>query len=145
MKIVESLKSGNIDRAIVFVYGTLKPRESNYQIYCAGKVLAEQRAMALGRLFSLPAGYPAMTSGDCPVHGFLLSFASSTILDDLDRLEDYQSDRPCHQNEYNRQLIPTFTPDGRSLGLAWVYVMTLDRVSDRGGVWLPDGWWEKEG
>jgi gamma-glutamylcyclotransferase (GGCT)/AIG2-like uncharacterized protein YtfP len=79
MKIVESFKSSNIARAIVFVYGTLKPGENNYQIYCAGKVLAEQRAIAFGRLFSLPAGYPAMTPGDCPVHGFLLSFANSTV------------------------------------------------------------------
>lgn len=79
MKIVESFKSSNIARAIVFVYGTLKPGENNYQIYCAGKVLAEQRAITFGRLFSLPAGYPAMTPGDCPVHGFLLSFANSTV------------------------------------------------------------------
>ncbi|MBW4621273.1 MAG: gamma-glutamylcyclotransferase [Cyanosarcina radialis HA8281-LM2] len=143
MEILESFKSSNAGRAIVFVYGTLKPGEANYQIYCAGKVLAERRAIAFGRLFSLPAGYPAMTSGNCPVHGFLLSFADIAILDDLDRLEDYQRERPCHENEYDRQLIPTFSPDGRSLGLAWVYLMNLDRVSDRGGVLLADGWWEK--
>ena len=55
----------------VFVYGTLKPGEANYQRYCAGKLVNAQRAMVLGKLFALPAGYPAMTLGDIPVQGYL--------------------------------------------------------------------------
>jgi gamma-glutamylcyclotransferase (GGCT)/AIG2-like uncharacterized protein YtfP len=82
-----------------------------------------------------------MTPGESSVHGFLLSFADPTILRDLDRLEDYQSHRPFPQNEYHRQLIPTFAPTGRSLGVAWGYLMTGEQVSRRGGVLLPDGSW----
>jgi gamma-glutamylcyclotransferase (GGCT)/AIG2-like uncharacterized protein YtfP len=31
----------------VFVYGTLKPNEANYQKYCAGKVIRETKAFTL--------------------------------------------------------------------------------------------------
>ncbi len=70
----------------VFVYGTLKPGERNYQRYCAGKVVEAQRAFTLGRLFALPMGYPAMTTGADIVHGYLLTFADLAILDALDEL-----------------------------------------------------------
>ncbi|NET53980.1 MAG: gamma-glutamylcyclotransferase, partial [Merismopedia sp. SIO2A8] len=41
----------------VFVYGTLKPGEVNYDQYCASKVVEEIRAIAFGELFDLPIGY----------------------------------------------------------------------------------------
>ena len=64
----------------VFVYGTLKPDEANYQKYCAGKVLNTTSAIALGELFALPMGFPAMTLGDRPVYGYLLSFSELPTL-----------------------------------------------------------------
>ena len=33
----------------IFVYGTLKPGEENYQKYCAGKVVNSTRAVAQGK------------------------------------------------------------------------------------------------
>jgi gamma-glutamylcyclotransferase (GGCT)/AIG2-like uncharacterized protein YtfP len=44
----------------VFVYGTLKPNEANYQKYCAGKVIREIKAFTWGQLFHLSLGYPAI-------------------------------------------------------------------------------------
>lgn len=125
----------------IFVYGTLKPGESNYQRYCAGKVLSAKRAIALGQLFALPFGYPAMTPGESPVQGFLLSFADLTVLRHLDWLEDYDPHRPAEQNEYNRQLIETYNSARASLGKAWVYLMTPKQVQACSGVLLSDGWW----
>lgn len=125
----------------VFVYGTLKPGESNYQRFCSRKVLEAKRAIALGQLFDLPLGYPAMTLGESPVQGFLLSFPDSSVLRRLDWLEDYDPHRPAEQNEYNRQQTEIFNPDLVSLGLAWVYLMTPKQVHSYGGVLLPDGWW----
>jgi gamma-glutamylcyclotransferase (GGCT)/AIG2-like uncharacterized protein YtfP len=61
----------------VFVYGTLKPGEANYQRYCAGKVVDAERTSVLGKLFALPMGYPAMTLGEYSVHGAGDSFCSS--------------------------------------------------------------------
>ncbi len=125
-----------------FVYGTLKSGEVNYERYCAGKVVASQRAIAMGLLFALPRGYPAMTPGNQHVHGFLLTFRDPTILATLDQLEGYHgSDRPDRVNLYNRHKIPVFQSDGLSLGLAWAYLMTPEQVQQFGGDLLLDGCW----
>lgn len=126
----------------VFVYGTLKPGESNYLQYCAGKVIEEEPAIAFGRIFHLPScGYPAMTIGDRKVQGYLLSFADPNVLPDLDRLEDYNPHRPPEKNLYNRQQIKIFDRQERSLGLAWAYFMMPEQVERLEGVDLPSGCW----
>jgi gamma-glutamylcyclotransferase (GGCT)/AIG2-like uncharacterized protein YtfP len=125
----------------VFVYGTLKPGECNYQRYCAGFVVGAQPAVARGLLFALPVGYPAMTPGEGSVHGVLLSFASPAILRHLDELEDYDPDRPTSQNEYDRQQIEVFNPALQSLGLVWAYLMTPEKVRRIGGVPIRAGVW----
>lgn len=101
----------------IFVYGTLKPGESNHQHYCV-RVLEAKRAVAFGKLFALPAGYPAMTLGESLVKGFLLSFADTAILSKLDLLEGFAPSKLAAENEYNRQLIETYNPAFVSLGLA---------------------------
>jgi len=125
----------------VFVYGTLKPNETNYAEYCAGKAIAEQQAIAYGELFALPIGYPAIILGNQQVHGYLLSFPDVSILESLDDLEDYQCDRPASENAYNRQQIEVFDLEGNSLGLAWAYFMTLAQVTKLGGIAQSDGCW----
>jgi gamma-glutamylcyclotransferase (GGCT)/AIG2-like uncharacterized protein YtfP len=125
----------------IFVYGTLKPGEGNYQRYCAGKVIEAQKATTLGRLFALPMGYPAMTTGQDTVHGYLLSFADLGVLDVLDELEDYHPNRKMSENLYNRQKVEVFNLLSSSLGLAWVYLMQPERVEQLGGIYLHDGWW----
>ena len=130
----------------VFVYGTLKPGECNYEAYCAGHVAEVQQAVAHGELFDLPfdypaLDYPAMTQGDRPVYGYLLSFANASILSDLDELEDYSPDRSDDQNEYVRQEIEVFSLEEQPLGIAWVYLMSTERAIGMGGILLPDGKW----
>lgn len=127
-----------------FVYGTLKPRECNYLRYCEGKAIEEEPAYVYGQLFSLPVGYPAMTKGEGCVQGFLLSFGNQQILSDLDRLEDYNPHRPAQQNAYERQITEVFAPSGKSLGNAWAYLMTIERIQHYGGVLLPQGCWNGE-
>ncbi|WP_293124302.1 gamma-glutamylcyclotransferase [Microcoleus sp. bin38.metabat.b11b12b14.051] len=126
----------------VFVYGTLKPGESNYLRYCEGKVVDACPAIARGQLFALPIGYPAMVTGDGNVYGFLLNFANSAILEDLDRLEDYHPLREPTENEYQRQEVEICDRHLKPLGTAWAYFMTPDRVRALRGIWLPDGTWE---
>jgi gamma-glutamylcyclotransferase (GGCT)/AIG2-like uncharacterized protein YtfP len=129
----------------VFVYGTLKPGESNYQRFCAGKVVEEERAIAQGHLFALPFGYPAMTPGDGRVQGYVLTFTDPEVLHALDRLEDYHPELPLEQNEYNRQLIETFNLSDEPLETAWAYLMSPDLVRSYGGIFLPSGWWSNCG
>ena len=128
----------------VFVYGTLKPGEINYDRYCVGKVVQEQPAIAYGQLYHLSLGYPGMILGDGQVQGFLLTFADSAIFDSLDELEDYNPNRPQEDNEYNREQITVYDLVGQSLGLAWVYFMTLEKVQDFKGVLIPSGCWSSD-
>jgi gamma-glutamylcyclotransferase (GGCT)/AIG2-like uncharacterized protein YtfP len=125
----------------VFVYGTLKPGECNYQRYCVGKVVEEKEAIAYGQLFDLSLGYPAMTVGESPVQGFVLTFADSAILGVLDELEDYQEHRQPEKNEYNRLPIATYDKAGKPLGLAWAYLMTFKKVKQFEGILMPSGLW----
>ncbi|VEP18881.1 conserved hypothetical protein [Hyella patelloides LEGE 07179] len=89
----------------VFVYGTLKPGESNYETYCQGKTIAEIPAYTRGQLYQLFPGYPAITKGNNKVEGYLLSFSSSKILFSLDCLEGYSETRAFDFNDYYRQQV----------------------------------------
>lgn len=125
----------------VFVYGTLKPGECNYDRYCAGRVVEVQAAIVYGQLFDLPLGYPAMTPGTLPVYGVLLSFVDPAILRELDDLEDYDPHRPTDANEYVRVQTQVFSLNGELLGSAWVYQMEQEQAKRLGGVFLPNGIW----
>jgi gamma-glutamylcyclotransferase (GGCT)/AIG2-like uncharacterized protein YtfP len=137
--VISNMKNASLCN--VFVYGTLKPNEANYAEYCAGKAIAQQQAIAYGELFALPMGYPAMTVGNAQVHGYLLSFSDASILESLDELEEYQSDRASHENLYDRRLIEVFDLQGESLGMAWAYFMELAQVTKFVGIAQPDGLW----
>lgn len=124
----------------VFVYGTLKPGECNYHRYCEGKVIKAEEAIAFGQLFHLcELGYPGMILGEGKVRGVVLSFTDPNIFQTIDVLEGYDPHRPAEANEYNRQQISVFTITGTSMGLAWAYIMTPQRVTWRGGIFLPEG------
>ena len=118
----------------VFVYGTLKPGEANYQHYCEGKVKTQIPAYTLGNLYALPFGYPAMTEGKNQVRGVLLEFSDSQVLSSLDRLEDYQEQRASNLNEYYRSLTLVYAVNDRPITQAWAYYMKSDRVRQYGGI-----------
>lgn len=126
----------------VFVYGTLKPGEQNYQQYCEGKVVAVEPAIARGKLYGLAVGYPALGRGDEIIHGFVLSFREPDSLAQLDSLEDYHPGVPAPLNLYQREQAAVFRPDGTAFGSAWLYRMELDKITQLGGVHRPDGQWQ---
>lgn len=125
----------------VFVYGTLKPGGRYYPDYCEGRVVAQVEAIAHGTLYDLPLGYPAMTPGQGVVHGYVLTFYNQDALTALDTLEDYAPNRPALENEYVRQPIEVFRDRHHSLGWAWAYIMSIERVTALGGVYLQNGRW----
>ena len=125
----------------IFVYGTLKPGERNYSVYCQGQVLSQMPAYTWGDLYALPVGYPAMTEGTNKVRGVLLSFNDPQILSSLDRLEDYKEDRAADLNEYERLWVPTYDSSDRLITYAWAYYMTTARISQHQGLKLASGIW----
>lgn len=125
----------------VFVYGTLKPGECNYPLYCQGKTLNEQPVYTYGRLYDLNLGYPGMTVGDQKVYGYLLVFSSVEVLADLDQLETYDGDRPSQENEYDRCLVDIYDLAGNLLEPAWGYLMRWQTIQRYEGMPIPSGIW----
>jgi gamma-glutamylcyclotransferase (GGCT)/AIG2-like uncharacterized protein YtfP len=125
----------------IFVYGTLKPGEINYQIYCHQVAIASQIAYARGQLFDLPLGYPAMTVGNNWIEGYVLTFAQEDILVSLDILEEYDEKRSPQENEYYRSRILVYAPSKQPLKEAWSYLMTPEKVKQLKGLLLPSGFW----
>ena len=124
----------------VFVYGTLKPGEANYQHYCQGKVESHFAAYTWGNLYDLPVGYPAMTAGKNKVRGYLLVFDDLSVLDDLDRLEGYQEPESS-LNLYNRKLATVYSLENEFLATAYAYFMTQSQVNKCGGTLVESGLW----
>lgn len=126
----------------VFVYGTLKPGERNYQYYCADKVVEIQEAIAYGKLFALLLGYPAaIFPENYLVRGYVLSFFDFTVLAALDELEDYHPNRASSQNDYQRHQVEVYNSNLDPLGKAWNYSMSQQKIAAYGGVFLKNGWW----
>lgn len=127
----------------VFVYGTLKPGERNYQSYCTSAVEVVE-AIACGKLYDLPMGYPAAVFPESYlVCGYLLTFTQLTVLQSLDELEDYDPSRPKSQNLYQRHQIEVGDRH-KSLGQAWTYSMSQQQIDFYGGVFVSDGWWQSK-
>lgn len=129
----------------LFVYGTLKPGGCYYREYCAGRTSMEQPAQTRGRLTHLSAGYPALLEGTDWVQGHLLEFTEATenVLAAIDRLEDYDPARLAVHNEYQRITIPIYDANLNSLGTAWTYIMTEEKATTLGAVYLPTGEWDQ--
>ena len=130
----------------VFVYGTLKPGERNYHAYCAQSVVAVQKAIAHGKLYDLPMGYPAaIFPGTYLVRGYLLQFGDrKSVLQILDELEDYNPHQPLSQNLYQRHQIEVYNSNFEPLGTAWTYAMSQQQIDAYGGIFVSDGWWSGE-
>ncbi|WP_017299409.1 gamma-glutamylcyclotransferase family protein [Nodosilinea nodulosa] len=124
----------------LFVYGTLKPGERAFADFCAPYTIAIQPAMAVGRLYHLPLGYPAMTLEAGWVHGTLLTFSAPACLYPIDAFEEYYPDRP-EISEYQRDRHQVYNAQQQPLETAWIYTMTRDRVTALAGRWLPQGEW----
>lgn len=135
----------------IFVYGTLKPGEINFDRYCH-QARSAQPAWIQGQLYALPLGYPGLVLSDVGpdidlssaiVEGVLLSFDDPSSLNQIDELEDYHPDRSPHQNEYQRNWRPVWlgSPQHRSNCTgAWVYSMGADRIQSLGGIALAGLW-----
>ena len=125
----------------VFVYGTLKPQEANYQDYCQGKTIAEKKCWTRGKLFALSLGYPGMTYGEDKVYGYLLTFASESELIHLDSLEGYTGVKDSPENRYDRSMVKVYDQDNSPFDRAWAYFMTERTIKDANGIYLPSGNW----
>lgn len=133
----------------IFVYGTLKPGESNHTI-CAPYITASQPAIAAGGLFHLLFNYPVMTTEVAgTVRGWQLTLAEPSVLTLLDEFEQHDPDVFQHimpglvlaDHQYCRVKLPLFTPERSPIGTAWAYIMTLAQIRRLNGQPIPGGCW----
>ncbi len=111
----------------LFVYGTLKPGESNYARFLAGQTSAEHPAQISGAELYTEGVYPylVITPGlvrpTAQVYGMLITLRPEvygTALTRVDGLEDYIAGNP--NNWYERIKHPVQI-DNRKV-MAWVYI-----------------------
>jgi gamma-glutamylcyclotransferase (GGCT)/AIG2-like uncharacterized protein YtfP len=113
----------------IFVYGTLMRGRVQGGLL---KRFEHVAATTSGRLYRLPAGYPALRPGnDGTVHGELVRGLDSRTLSLLDQYEGVD------EGLYERREIEVVS-GLRSFGAeAWV----MSDPEARGGIWLPKGRW----
>ncbi|MCS7068120.1 MAG: gamma-glutamylcyclotransferase [Meiothermus sp.] len=131
----------------VFVYGTLKQGERNFEVSrLAGWLRSEPAYIEGFRLFHIPEGdlrpygYPGVVKGEGRVWGEVQWFADlAQALVLLDRLEDEGS-------EYLRSPITAYLSEqGGAPRTVWVYTYpSLQAVESVGGIWLPEGVWGEQ-
>ena len=112
----------------LFVYGTLRPDESNYKRYLRGRALSQSPAWVRGELWLDPSeDYPYLCARKDRVSGYLLTlkpalFASTMA--SIDMLEDFSPKQPL-TSLYVRQRIIAHGPRGDIL--AWTYLWNSKR------------------
>jgi gamma-glutamylcyclotransferase (GGCT)/AIG2-like uncharacterized protein YtfP len=118
----------------LFVYGTLREGGSNHAWLLRTHPEGLTRAWVAGRLFHLPAGYPALVPGVEPgglppgpgwVRGDFVGFEDETDLEsalaDLDPLEGVE------EGLFTREVLPVWLEGGHRYQ-AWVYVFHVERL-----------------
>lgn len=109
----------------IFVYGTLMSGFINHGIYLAKNINSIQKAKIKGRLFHLPAGYPAVIDGTGQVTGEFVTLRDlESVLERIDELEDYNG--TCRDNEYER-VIRDVTLTGGEVVRGYVYIYAPHR------------------
>jgi gamma-glutamylcyclotransferase (GGCT)/AIG2-like uncharacterized protein YtfP len=125
-----------------FFYGTLRRGQSNHHLV-SGAVESVVPATTAGRIYHLPAGYPALTDGDGVVHGDLVTFAAGGLRELVARLDDLEGvvEGAPEKSLYLRELRWTRTARGRAR--AWCYVFPAERLAGGAGELVEGGDWVK--
>jgi len=133
----------------LFVYGTLREGGSNHAWLQRTHPEGLTRAWVAGRLFHLPAGYPALVPGPEPeapppsagwVRGDFVGYEDAAELEsalaDLDPLEGVE------EGLFTREVLPVVLEGGHRYH-AWVYVFHVERLPrlEREAVEVQDGDW----
>ena len=113
----------------IFVYGTLMPGFSNYELYLRDKTEKGLPATTKGKMYDV-GSFPAVVDDDGNVKGYLIYIKSNyeKILKSLDELEGYL---------YERNIIEVSLETGET-EFAWIYhwVLSTDSLVE-----IPSGDW----
>lgn len=128
----------------VFVYGTLRPGQRNYDGFLRGLTAAEQPARLRGAMLYEGPGHPyAVATPDGEIRGELITLGPAdydTVLDALDTLEGCA---PGGSGDLYERVERGVSLDGGGTARAWVY-LAGGRLSARlraVGTPVPGGDW----
>ena len=123
----------------ILVYGTLLKGAANHARFC-GDALTIEPASTRGRLYHLPAGFPAMIEApDGTVYGEAMTFPDlEATLAGIDFLEGYRPDRPEHSLYLRRVQPVTLLRSGQTIP-AYCYLWGGELPP--GTVAVPSGRW----
>ena len=123
----------------LFVYGTLMRGQVNHARFCADALTIEP-AVTTGRLYHLPAGFPAMIEADGgQVFGEAMTFPDiEAVLRQTDLLEGYDPLRP-DTSMYRRLVLPVLIEPSKRSVTAWSYIW--NRPLPQAAMLLPAGRW----
>ena len=133
----------------LFVYGTLREGGSNHAWLLRTHPQGLTPARVAGRLFHLPAGYPALVPTAEPAEpppgpGWVVGdFVGYDDEDDLESaLADLDPLEGVEEGLFTREILPVRLEGGQRYH-AWVYVFHVERLPrlEREAVELPDGDW----
>ena len=124
----------------LFAYGTLMRGLRNHGRFC-GDALTIEPASTRGRLYDLPAGFPAMVeAADGVVHGEAMTFPDiEATLANVDVLEGYRPDQPG-RSLYLRRVQPVTLLGSGATVPAYCYLWHGPLPPD--AVFLPSGRWQ---
>jgi gamma-glutamylcyclotransferase (GGCT)/AIG2-like uncharacterized protein YtfP len=115
-----------VDNLPIFIYGTLRAGQKNYEHFLAGRTVREVPASTCGELYLFldPGGdrYPFLIPGIETVRGDLVYLEKNTweeTLSELDQLEDYHPQ--TDSGLYLRRKKKVVTETGESV-VAWAYL-----------------------
>ena len=124
----------------IFVYGSLRQDFWNHDKVLKNRVRQIQKGTIQGKLYHLPAGYPAVIKGEDQVHGEVMTFTQDKLLKSLDVLEGYFGEG--QDNLYIRTKHKTTLEDG-SEAWCWVYTYADEEAARKKGRYISNGDWKK--
>ena len=124
----------------IFVYGSLLKDFWNHDRVLKNRVRCIEKGTIKGELYHLPAGYPAITSGENLIHGEICTLSHNKHLKSIDLLEGYTGDEKI--DLYTREKRTVTLQDG-STTECWVYIYMDENYVKRKGKYIEHGDWAK--
>ncbi|MEW5820517.1 MAG: gamma-glutamylcyclotransferase [Cyanobacteriota bacterium] len=125
----------------IFVYGTLKPGEDNYNYHCHNRYELQFECSVKGDIYDLSLGFPALVESDNVAKGVLFYFNDQQTIDQIDILEGYDPGISAEKNLYYKKLVEVYDSNDQVIDQAYAYFMPLNRVKELKGVKVDSGCW----
>lgn len=124
----------------IFVYGSLLQNFWNHDRVLKNRVHSIEKGTIKGELYHLPAGYPAVATGDDQIYGEVYTLSHNKHLKSIDLLEGYTGNPEV--DIYKREKRTVTLSDGTTTD-CWVYIYMDEHYVKKNGKYINHGNWAK--